>query len=87
MDGNNHLFLSGAPLTVHNSTFGGTSVTVEAAKVDLAYSSFVDCNFVVEQGADLSVFLSTFSGNTSAEAKGPAIYLYSGTVAWFIPKH
>jgi len=73
------LQLSGAPLVVFKSTFSGAAVTVGAAALDVISSTFVDCNFVVERGAGLSVSLSTFSG--SASSTMPALYLYSGTSA------
>ena len=73
------LYLSGAPLQVLNSTLFGAAVTVGAAALDVRSSTFVDCNFVVERGAGLSVFLSTFSG--SASSTMPTLYLYSGTSA------
>jgi len=73
------LYLSGAPLQVVNSTLSKVLVTVEAAALNVTSSTFVDCTFVVERRAVLSVFFSTFSGRASSAR--PALYLYSGTLA------
>ena len=86
MSGTGTLFLSlsGAPLKIYNSSLFGTSVTVGAAAVDLSYSTFANCRFVVERSSQLSVFLSAFSG--SASASQPALFLYSGSSASVDPK-
>ena len=77
------LHLSGAPLQVLNSTFFGTKVTVGGAKMDLRSSTCVDCTFVLEKGAGLSVYLSNFLGGASSQIwnSRPAVYLDTGTSA------
>ena len=74
------LYLSGAPLQVSNSTFSGAMVTAVGAKLDLRSSTCVDCNFVLERGARLSMCLTNVLGVASSSTK-PYVYLYSGTSA------
>ena len=73
------LYLSGAPLQVSNSTLSGARVTVEGARLDLRSSTCVNCNFVLERGAQLSLYLANFLGSTSSTR--PALYLHSGISA------
>jgi hypothetical protein len=79
--GADHLFLSGVPLNINNSTLLGTSVTVRAAVVDLKYSAFVDCRFTLERGTQLFLFFSTVVGNAASLDSKPALSLSSGTFA------
>ena len=74
------LHLSGASLETSNSTFSGARVTVRGAKLDMRSSTCVDCNFVLERGAQLFVYLTNFLGGASS-CTLPLLYLYSGTSA------
>ena len=75
--GADHLFFSGAPLTINNSSLRGISVTVRAAVAYLNKSTFVDCIFVLEKGAQLSLLLSRVFGTTISSK--PALFIYSGS--------
>ena len=73
------LFFSGAPLQISNSALSGARVTVGAAALDIASSSFAKSSFVLERAARLSISRANFSG--SASSARPALFLYSGTTA------
>jgi hypothetical protein len=70
------LYFPGSPLQISNSTLSGARVTVQAAKLELRSSTCVNCNFVLERGAQVYGYLTNFLGG--ATSSRPALYLYLG---------